>query len=398
MTEKIIESFSKLSSYCATENYKGFDPFDGLNSTCFQAIPFLKNSRLARLVWLQFFKKFPINLRSFVGIGKDYNPKALGLFLSGYCNLEKPKMQRENLDKINFFTATLEKLANTEYSGICWGYNFDWQAVAFYHPRHTPTIVSTSFIANGFLDAFEVTSDEAFLKIARSACDFVINDLNRTYDNNGNFCFSYSPLDTAVVYNASFLGSSLLARVYSYTRESHLLTNASQSVEYCCNDQNMDGSWRYGRQENHQWIDNFHTGYNLVSLSEYMKHSGDNRFRGNLEKGFDFYINTFFTSEGISKYYNNSIYPVDIHSPAQLILTLTKLGKFDEFRDIADKVILWTINKMQSQKGYFYYQKNKSHTNKISYMRWAQAWMFYAMSEYLLYAGNNDLTPFSYED
>ena len=398
MTEKITESFSKLSNYCAVENYKGFDPFDGLNSSFFQAIPFLRNNRLARLVWLQFFKKFPINLRSIVGIDKDFNPKALGLFLSGFCNLEKSKLQRENLEKINFFSDTLKRLANTEYSGICWGYNFDWQAVAFFHPRHTPTIVSTSFIANGFLDAFETTSDEAFLKIARNACEFIINDLNRTYDTNGAFCFSYSPLDTTVVYNASLLGSALLARVYSYMGESRLLTNASQSVEYCCNDQKTDGSWRYGRQQNHQWTDNFHTGYNLVSLSQYMKYSGDNRFRENLEKGFDFYIRTFFTSEGISKYYDNSIYPIDIHSPAQLVLTLVKLGKFEEFRDIVDKVLIWTVNKMQSPKGFFYYQRNKYYSNKISYMRWAQAWMFYGLSEYLLYAGSTEEKPLSYED
>ena len=86
-------------------------------------------------------------------------------------------------------------------------------------PKNTPTVVSTSFIANGFLDAYEITSEERFLKIARSACDFVINDLNRTYDENGNYCFSYSPLDSTVVYNASLLGSRLLARVYGFTRE-----------------------------------------------------------------------------------------------------------------------------------------------------------------------------------
>ena len=215
---------------------------------------------------------------------------------------------------------------------ICWGYNFDWQAVAFYQPKNTPTVVSTSFIANGFLDAYEITSEESFLKIARSACDFVINDLKRTYDENGNYCFSYSPLDSTVVYNASLLGSRLLARVYSFTREKELLDCASNSVKFCCKNQNKDGSWSYGKQKNHQWIDNFHTGYNLESISEYIKYSGDFSVKDYLDKGFDFYISTFFTAEGVSKYYNTSIYPIDIHSPAQLIVTLTKLGKFDEYR------------------------------------------------------------------
>jgi elongation factor G len=35
------------------------------------------------------------------------------------------------------------------------------------------------FIANGFLDAWEVFGEDHFLEVARSACDFVLNDLNR---------------------------------------------------------------------------------------------------------------------------------------------------------------------------------------------------------------------------
>ena len=65
---------------------------------------------------------------------------------------------------------------------------------------------------------------------------------------------------------------------------------------------------------------------------------------------------------------------------------------------IADSVLLWTLRKMQSRKGFFYYQKNRFLTNRISYMRWAQAWMFYALSEYILIAGKTDTTRLSYED
>jgi hypothetical protein len=78
------------------------------------------------------------------------------------------------------------------------------------------------------------------------------------------------------------------------------------------------------------------------------------------------------------------VYPIDIHSPAQLIITLAKLGKFNEYKNLAEKVISWTIDNMQSDKGYFIYQINKYFSSRISYMRWAQAWMFYALSEYLL--------------
>ena len=46
-----------------SEQFKGWDPYDGLNSKVFQALPFLKNSALCRLVVIQGFKRSPINFR-----------------------------------------------------------------------------------------------------------------------------------------------------------------------------------------------------------------------------------------------------------------------------------------------------------------------------------------------
>ena len=287
-------------------------------------------------------------------------------------------------DKISFLHKQLLSLISLNWSGACWGYNFDWQAKAFYQPKHTPTVVATSFISNAFLDAYELTEFPEYLEIARSSCDFIIKDLNRTWDSNGDFAFSYSPLDNSVVFNASLLASRLLARVYEKTKEDNLLSIARKSVSFCCNHQKTDGSWSYGTADFHRWIDNFHTGYNLECISDYMKFSGDKSYENNLRKGFDYYINTFFTEKGISKYYNNSVYPVDIHAPAQLVITLSKLNKFEEYRALLENVLGWTIDNMQSPKGYFYYRKNRFYKSRISYMRWAQAWMFYALSEYLL--------------
>jgi rhamnogalacturonyl hydrolase YesR len=384
MSDKIQNSLVKLQSYCESEDFKGYDPYDGLNSILFQSIPFVSKQRIARLTWIQLFKRSPLNLRSVARVKKDYNPKALGLFLSGYCNFYKRTKEPQYLEKINFFTDKLLSLVSKTWSGSCWGYNFDWQAKAFFQPKHTPTIVATTFIGCSLLDAYDITGEKELLKIARSSCDFILKDLNRTYDDKKNFAFSYSPLDKSVVFNASLLGSKLLARVYSYTHEDILIETAAKSVAFCCDRQQPDGSWSYGTFEFHNWVDNFHTGYNLECISDFMKYTGNHYYESNLQRGFNYYINTFFSNTGVPKYYNNSVYPIDIHAPAQLIITLSKLGKLNEERILADKVLTWTIDNMQSKKGYFYYQINRYFTSKIPYMRWAQAWMFYALSEYLL--------------
>jgi rhamnogalacturonyl hydrolase YesR len=383
MLEMVLESLAKLERYCKQEEFKGWDPYDGLNSLLFQAIPIISKNRFVRLVWIQGFKRSPINFRKIAGVRKDYNPKALGLFLSGYCNLYNTNSKQEYFDKISFFTSRIQELDHNNWSGSCWGYNFDWQARAFFQPKNTPTVVATTFIGNALLDAYEITGDKKLLENARSACNFILKDLNRTYDEKGNFAFSYSPLDKSVVFNASLLGSNLLARVYNFTRENELIKEAKKSVAYCCDHQNNNGSWSYGTLPFHQWIDNFHTGYNLECIAAYMKFSEDDSYKGQLEKGYEYYINTFFTEEGISKYYSNSIYPIDIHSSAQLVVTLVKLNKFTDQKVLVDKVLNWTIENMQSKKGYFYYQVNQYFSSKIPYMRWGQAWMFYALSTYL---------------
>src|SRR5690606_5872518 len=201
----------------------------------------------------------------------------------------------------------LIELRNRNWRGSCWGYNFDWQARAFFQPKFTPTVVATTFIGSSLLDAYEITGQEELLETARSACDFILKDLNRTYDKKGNFSFSYSPLDKSVVFNASLLGSRLLARVYAFTKEEQLLMEAKRSVAFACDRQKADGSWAYGTYAFHQWIDNFHTGYNLECISDYIRYSGDNTCQENLDGGFEFYINTFVTEEDVSKYYSGSI-------------------------------------------------------------------------------------------
>lgn len=380
---EIKNSFKRLKSYCEKENFKGWDPYDGLNSWVIQKT-ILGKWRFFRLAWIQLFKRNPINLRVLFCIRKEYNPKGLGLFLIGYCNLYKIEAKPEYLDKIHFIAKTIISIKSEGYSGACWGYNFDWQARAFFQPKYTPTVVATTFIAEALIEAFEVTKNKEYLDTAISASKFVLNDLNKSYDEEGDFTFSYSPLDKTKVFNAGLLGAKLLSLVYNYTKEAVLLENAKKVVSYVSKRQNKDGSWAYGTLPFHQWIDNFHTGYNLECIYIYQKISGDINFNKNIEKGLDFYLNTFFTKEGISKYYNNKTYPIDIHAPAQLIVTLSKVDKFEKNIKLINNVLNWTIENMQSKKGFFYYQKKKIFTSKIPYIRWAQAWMFYAYSHYFL--------------
>lgn len=98
----------------------------------------------------------------------------------------------------------------------------------------------------------------------------------------------------------------------------------------------------------------------------------------------NFYIEHFFEEDGCPKYYHDRKYPIDIHCPGQLFVTLHRLRKFDAYRTMAEQVLNWTIENMQDRKGYFYYQLRSGISSRISYMRWSNAFMFNALSCYSL--------------
>jgi hypothetical protein len=393
-------SFQKLKSYCEDEEYRGWDPYDGLNSKIFQVTPF-KYWDLARLAWIQFFKRSPLNFRKILLVPKEYNSKGIALFLSSYCNLYELALKGEIdfgttddlLVKINELANLLDDLKNTNYSGACWGYNFDWQSRAFFLPANTPTIVATSFAVEALLKAYEITKNKAYYKTAISSSSFILHDLNRIQKDDNLFMFSYSPLDERAVYNATLLASKTLALIYHYTNDIKLKNIAFLSIKAVCNEQNIDGSFPHSDQVGQKWRDSFHTGFKLESIQYYQKYCDDNTFNLNLEKGFSYWRRNFFDKDtGFSFYFdrgmNSSL--VDLHCVAQALSTFLKLEQYSKNRILIERITLWAIENMQNKKGYFNFQKKNNRINKIQYMRWPNAWMFYGLSYYFVIRKNND--------
>ena len=387
-----IDSFTKLKEYCEKEHFKGWDPFDGLNSKVLKTILPLKQSATLRLVVIQGFKRFTWNLRPVLGVPKEYNAKGIGLFLQGYCNLlrlsEKTSVfgtKVELTQRIHQLAQLLIDLRSKGYHGSCWGYNFDWQSRRdFLFPAYCPTVVATNFCATALMDAYELTGKQEYLDVAVDSANFILKDLHLD-DYEGEKMISYSPLKgNNLVSNASLLGSKVLAYCYKYTGNDEYLEVARSSVRACCKGQREDGSWTYCQLPPKLWVDSFHTGYNLDGLIAYEEQTGDKDYHENIESGFDYYISNFFNEDGSPKYYNNEQYPIDIHCPGQLLVTLYRLHKFDQHSDLAEKVLDWTINNMQDKKGFFYYQLKRGVSSKIPYMRWSNAFMFYAMSYFFL--------------
>ncbi len=379
----IHDAFTELFAWCRTHNFAGHDPFDALNSRLFQATP-LKHSRRARLAWTQLVKRSPVNLRSIGLVPAGRNSKGIALFvLAALANYRSSKTNEAEREARKLLSDLLS-MCLEGWSGAAWGYNFDWQSRVFFAPRGTPTIVPTAFAARAFVEAAQAFNDDTYLKTARSACDFILQDLQRSEETRTEICFSYSPGTVNRIYNASLLAAETLAGVAALTGEQELCQWAVRAARYVVNQQDERGSWVYGAAENQAWVDSFHTAYLLTSLARVIDHcqaAQTTEFNEALQRGYRFWCTGFFLADGWPKYYHDELYPADAHAAATAIITLLELRGLDRnAMGLAQKIAHWSVRNLRDKRGFFYYQRRRFHTVRTPFMRWTEAWMLYALA------------------
>jgi len=380
----VVDSYVEgLRAYVEAADYAGHDPYDALNSPLLSALT--RTSKWLRIAAIQAFRKSPVNLRPWLGVKKDHNPKALGLFLWGYTRLYALERERQYLRKIEYLIDSLETLRSRGYSGNCWGYNFDWQNKVMFVPKHTPTVVNSAFIGHALLDAYSLCGISRALDMATPIKDFILKDLNRHCEAD-RLCFSYTPVDSNFVHNANLLGASLLIRLHSVCRDPALETVSLGSLRYTLDHQRDDGSWYYAETNSQRWVDSFHTGFNLQALQYFKEEGYGSLCDRQYDLGLEYYRDHFFLPDGTPKYYDDRVYPIDIHSPCQAIVVFgSRLGRG---WPLAEKVMDWMLQHMVDRQGYFYFRKGRFLTNRIPYMRWSQAWAFHALTSFLYHQTN----------
>lgn len=380
-----IISLEKLRQYIEQEDFRGYDPYDTLNSS----IRFKHLGKYTAILALQFQKRNPFNIRPLLGIKKEHNPKALGLFLYGYCKLHKQFPEKDYLKQINHLFDLLKNSYSKGYSGYCWGYNFDWASSDKYIKKNSPNIVVTAFIVKGIFEYYQVTKDEEALVILKSIGNFILKDLPITETQEG-ICFSYTTLGVDRCYNASLLAAMVLAQLYNLTNEEIYKEYTLKAVDYVISKQHEDGHWNYSidKQGKERVQIDFHQGYVIDCIADVMNYTGTQnpKYIYAIEKGTDYYRKEQFFENGQSKWRLPKVYPVEIHNQSQGIITFSKTQQHIAF---AETIAKWTIENMQDKKGFFYYRKLKTYINKIPYMRWSQAWMFVALTELIISLAQN---------
>lgn len=373
--EQIQISLFRLLDHMEKEEFKGFDPYDGLTSPIFK-LPVLSTSHTLRFYSQQLIKRSVINLRPLLGIKKRLNPVTLGLALHSYAELYSATQKVEYKAKALQLISTLKSLSAKGFHGACWGYDFPWEARYATIPAYQPTIVATGIIANGLYEAWTKLQSDPAAELLSSSADFVLKDLNRQTETDGSFCFSYSPFDKEMVFNASMKGVRLLSQAYQVNKNNEYITTAQNAVKWVMKHQDPDGAWVYSKRNTGKWVDNYHTGYILDCLETYIRITHDESYLSAMNNGVEYYISNFISDSGQPKFYNNEPYPTDCTAAGQTLLTLTRFNR----TDLAKNVASWMHENMQSETGHFYFRKYKTHIEKTDFMRWSDAWMLAGLS------------------
>ncbi|MEO0234477.1 MAG: hypothetical protein ABIN39_02380 [candidate division WOR-3 bacterium] len=369
-SEIIKESIEKLFDYLEKNDYKGYDPFDGLNSFLY---PFTFKNKFLSIALQQSVRRLPFNIRPFIGIKKERSTKGIAYIASSYLKYYKLTQNKKFLERAEELINWVIQNRSPYFDNYSWGNHFDYVSRVFYLKKGMPTVVWTGLIGSILVEFFLETKKEVYQDAIFKTAKFILEDLP-TYDYDHTFCISYIPFQKKNVHNANVIGGSFLAQAKKITGiDTGKLERLS--MEYTARFQHEDGSWYYGERKDLHWIDNFHTAYVLDSFKRYQEFSGDNTFKENIKKGFDYYRKNFFDGD-IPKYYFSKTYPIDIQCVSQSIETLANFNDIEKSYSVA----LWAIKNMQEKDGHFIFRKYRKIKNKTPMLHWGLGTMARALT------------------
>lgn len=400
---KFYRSFEKLENWIFENERYGFDPYDFIGSEWAKVVfgdnlnSKIRNKLRRGLTVIG--DMYPRLMRKIFLTRKKINPKGMGLIAHAYLLNYERTLDSSYLKKAEGILKWLSINYSNHYKGKSWGYPFNWYS-RIYIPKNTPSSVVTGTVSEAFFKHYELTKSTESLKVLNDIFYFFESELNKYKNENGDICFSYTPIDNFRVHNASLFTAVFFAKYFSIIKNDEIRELAVSAMNYVLNEQKEDGSFYYWSQEPESIIDHFHTGYvirHIYTISEATKVD----VKQYLEKALKFYVEHLYDSDGIPKFSNNLKFPKDAHGLAESILSLVYLyDLFNELisKKITDKLLIKSLeyisDNMQTIKGYIVWQIHKNQRKiDFPFHRWSQAWTYLAYSKFRLeYENRNVIT------
>ena len=375
-------AFEELHSYLASSGYEGWEFDDFLAGRLVDRLCF--GSLYAKRVAIQVGMRLPFNPRRLLGVPKLPSTKANGFFARGYLRYFEATGDQFWLERACELLDWLLKNPSSGYPGISWGNHFDFANRGGMFPAGIPTVVWTSHIAKTFRIAASLSGDDRYKDVDQLAAEFVFEALGEVPQAVGSV-IPYAPGLDLTVHNSSLLGAVVLARAGIDSGRTEWVDRAKRAFQWSLAHQEANGAWMYGTGEKYAWADNFHTAYIIDSLIEGRELLGEMVVpNAQIERSIDYWLDTFFTADGLPGYYSDQVYPLNIQCASQAIETLANLsGQSPDCARVGTKVMLWTVANMRRRDGGYRYKINRFATNDLSSIHWGEATMLSALGTYV---------------
>jgi hypothetical protein len=376
--DSVARVFEETLAYAREREYTGWDYFDGMSSRIRRALPF--ETKWTNIAIQEGIKRAPVNVRRLMLVEQRQNFKGTALFVmanrAAADHLGDEGYRRE-ADRL---AEWLIENRTRGYAGFCGGHQHATQGLHDRLPARHPGIVSTGYAVRALLAA---SDDEEYVDVAAAALPFVFDDLNyREVGDSARIDYHASdePGETVVI-NANAIGARLLLDLHERRPRPELRERAERILDYVAGRQAAIGGWTYTDppSASHLSMDNHHNGFILESFLRYREVTGSSRYDDTLERGLEFYRETLFEASGAPNWDETSAYPKDIHAAAEGIVLFSAAGD----TAFASRIIDWTLSELYAGDGRFHYQKRRFYTKRFTLMRWCQAWMAFALGQYL---------------
>ncbi len=378
----IRHAYELLFEWIHQQNYRGYDPYDGLLSQW----KILHSNRLTRLGLVYLNKFSPINLRPVLAIRPMVDNQAIGLLVQAALRAEPkrtPVAWKVLVDEIK--SASLFSVEGYH----CWnGHPFPVQMRHYYRGTSVPEVIGTEACTDALILLFRRDPSATWIPdMLKSIRGFLLERLFTRYRSASHFRYSSSTSPHLCTYNASVIAARLVLDINAVLDETVGMHEVEEAFDFTISKQKTDGRWLYrinldtGSEKDQ--VD-FHQGFVLDAILRYVEVTGDPRAEEAYWRGLEFYDQQQFTTDGRSFHRVPRKWPTNIHYQAQGIVTFVNAARVDEWRlERAIQIARWTIKEMQNPRGYFEHLRFKHWRNRIPYMRWGNATMARALAELL---------------
>ncbi len=384
--DKYQEILRSVLHSADVQDYSGYSKFDALNSPLLKTLSL--NNKWLRLLFTQGVARCPFNIRPLLRVKKSRNPKGIALFARAYLFLYERTSDPEALHQAEFLLQWLLDNPCPHRQNLCWGYNFVWQNTIFLQNLFEPNVVVTLFVGEALIHAYRITGEKKYIESTKSVASFIIEDIPVLFKNDNELAISYVLRGVdAVVLNNNILAGAFFIKLWKETEDYKYRDTAQRLFNYTANKRTDYYAWYYTHPKGRSHIthDNYHTGGILDGLLEYYEETEDERYMDIYWKGLGFYLERLFEKDGAPRWMYDKRYPYDIHGAAQGIISFVKAGRHEPtFLNQAQKIADWTQTHLYRPKTCDYaYRQGKFMKWNYSLMRWSNAWMSRALSEFI---------------